>query len=374
VTISRIAKTKQGRFSLFDENGDFLFSIDGETMVKNHVREGAALDAASLEALKEQSDTRKAKDKALGYLSLRDHASGELYDKLCRKFDARSAAAAVAEMQRLGLINDENFARHRAKYLADQNRSPREIRRRLAEKGILTSSCCPGFVGYVKKKYPQLDKYISHTPSPMVMIGLYLKEKEPDAKVIFIGPCVAKKKEFQLGRTMNAIDCVLTYEELYALFESKDIDLTQLEEAPLDEASPFGRNFARSGGVTQAVAQVMKEKGVDFDLKPVPCSGIAECEMALLKLKLGKLEGNFIEGMACDGGCVQGAGCLVRSPRNRMDVEKHAKQADGRTILQAVAASRGEQPKQEAAKTEAPKAEAKPAAKAPAKPEAAPAK
>ena len=130
MTISRIAKTKQGRFSLFDENGDFLFSIDGETMVKNHVREGAALDAASLEALKEQSDTRKAKDKALGYLSLRDHASGELYDKLCRKFDARSAAAAVAEMQRLGLINDENFARHRAKYLADQNRSPREIRRR----------------------------------------------------------------------------------------------------------------------------------------------------------------------------------------------------------------------------------------------------
>lgn len=56
MTISRIAKTKQGRFSLFDENGDFLFSIDGETMVKNHVREGAALDAASLEALKEQSD------------------------------------------------------------------------------------------------------------------------------------------------------------------------------------------------------------------------------------------------------------------------------------------------------------------------------
>ena len=136
MTISRIAKTKQGRFSLFDENGDFLFSIDGETMVKNHVREGAALDAASLEALKEQSDTRKAKDKALGYLSLRDHASGELYDKLCRKFDARSAAAAVAEMQRLGLINDENFARHRAKYLADQNRSPREIRRRPAARSL----------------------------------------------------------------------------------------------------------------------------------------------------------------------------------------------------------------------------------------------
>lgn len=136
MTISRITKTKQGRFSLFDENGDFLFSIDGETLVKNHVKEGASPDAASLAALKEQSDTRKAKDKALGYLSLRDYASGELYDKLCGKFDARSAAAAVAEMQRLGLLDDENFARHRAKYLAGHNRSAREIRRKLAEKGI----------------------------------------------------------------------------------------------------------------------------------------------------------------------------------------------------------------------------------------------
>ena len=94
----------------------------------------------------------------------------------------------------------------------------------------------------------------------------------------------------------------------------------------------------------------------------------------LKELEAGHIGRVFAELNACDGGCVQGAGCLVRSPRNRMDVEKHAKQADGRTILQAVAASRGEQPKQEAAKTEAPKAEAKPAAKAPAKPEAAPAK
>ena len=153
MTISRIAKTKQGRFSLFDENGDFLFSIDGETMVKNHVREGAALDAASLEALKEQSDTRKAKDKALGYLSLRDHASGELYDKLCRKFDARSAAAAVAEMQRLGLINDENFARHRAKYLADQNRSPREIRRRLTALAELAPDETQACRALIEKNY-----------------------------------------------------------------------------------------------------------------------------------------------------------------------------------------------------------------------------
>ncbi len=209
----------------------------------------------------------------------------------------------------------------------------------LVEKGMLCSSCCPGFVGYIKKKHPEMENLISRTPSPMVMIGLHIKEKDPDAKVIFIGPCVAKKKEFQLGRTMNAIDCALTYEELFAMFESRGIDLESLEEAPLDEASPFGRNFARSGGVAQAVAEALKEKGLDkeFQLKAVPCSGIEACEVALLKAKRGVLDGNFIEGMACDGGCVQGAGCLVRSPRNRMDVEGHAKQASGRSITDAVA-------------------------------------
>jgi len=209
----------------------------------------------------------------------------------------------------------------------------------LLEKGMLTTSCCPGFVGFVKKKHPELEQYVSHTPSPMVVIGLHLKEKDPDAKVVFIGPCIAKKREFQLGRTRHAVDTVLTYEELFALFASKDINLTELEEAPLDEASGYGRNFAFSGGVTQAVVQVLKEKGKDkdIDLKPVVCNGISQCEMALLKLKMGKLEGNFIEGMACEGGCVQGAGCLVRVPRNRMEVEKHAKEAEGRAIMSAIA-------------------------------------
>ena len=105
-------------------------------MVKTMMREGARrLDAASLEALKSRAIPARPRTRPSGYLSLRDHASGELYDKLCRKFDARSAAAAVAEMQRLGLINDEILP-GTGKYLADQNRSPREIRRRLAEKGI----------------------------------------------------------------------------------------------------------------------------------------------------------------------------------------------------------------------------------------------
>ncbi|MBO5339577.1 MAG: 4Fe-4S dicluster domain-containing protein [Oscillospiraceae bacterium] len=222
----------------------------------------------------------------------------------------------------------------------------------LLEKGMLSTSCCPGYVGFIKKKHPELEHLVSHTPSPMVVIGLHLKEKEPDAKVVFIGPCVAKKKEFQLGRTRSAVDCVLTYEELCALFDSKDIDLTQLPETQLDQASSYGRNFARSGGVTQAVVQLLEEKGIGpdrFQLKPVVCNGISECNVALLKAQKGVLDGNFIEGMACEGGCVQGAGCLVRSPKNRVQVEEHAKQAKDRTIGDALAMLNAAESEQEKA-------------------------
>lgn len=134
--IDRISKTRQGRFALFDEAGEFLFSVDEETLVKNHLKEGAVLEAASLAALREQSDLRKAKDKALGCLSRRDYACGELYERLCRDFDEHTAAAAVAELRRLELLDDARFARHRVKYLAGQNKSAREIRRLLLEKGV----------------------------------------------------------------------------------------------------------------------------------------------------------------------------------------------------------------------------------------------
>ncbi len=210
----------------------------------------------------------------------------------------------------------------------------------LLEKGKLLSSCCPAFVDYVEKNFPELAPLISHTPSPMVMIGKRIKERDPLARVVFIGPCVAKKKEFQLGKTMGTIDCAITFEELYPLFESRGIDPEVLEETLLDEASGYGRSFAHSGGVAAAVAQGLKERGVtekEFKLNAVSCSGIAQCKAELMKMARGIGDVNFIEGMACEGGCVQGAGILIRSPRNQMDVQKHAKEAEGRTITSAVA-------------------------------------
>ncbi|MBQ1955884.1 MAG: 4Fe-4S dicluster domain-containing protein [Clostridia bacterium] len=206
----------------------------------------------------------------------------------------------------------------------------------LSEKQLLTSSCCPAFVAYIKSAFPNLVEHISNNMSPMAVLAKYIKETTPGAKVIFIGPCTAKKAEAQLDSVKPYVDVVLTFEELQALFDSRDFDLSTLEEGVLDNASYFGRIFARSGGLTDAAKQAMKEQNIDFEIKPVVCDGIEACRMALLKLGKGVLDGNFIEGMACVGGCINGAGCLTHGEKNKAEVDKYGREALEKTITHAV--------------------------------------
>ena len=206
----------------------------------------------------------------------------------------------------------------------------------LAEKGFLTSSCCPAFVDYISKSFPELEQYISHNLSPMATIAKYIKDTTENAKIIFIGPCTAKKMEIQKESVKPYIDAVLTFEELQALFDSRDIDITTLEEDVLDNASYFGRIFARSGGLTDAVAQGLKEHGIDFDFKPVACDGIEACKLALTKKSKNVLDANFIEGMACVGGCIGGAGCLTHGEKNKAEVDKYGREAYEKTISDAI--------------------------------------
>ena len=207
--------------------------------------------------------------------------------------------------------------------------------RELAEKGFLTSSCCPAFVTYIRQSFPQLLPMVSHNLSPMAAIARFIKETTPDAKTIFIGPCTAKKAEAQLDTVKPYIDAVLTFEELQALFDSRDLDITTLPEDVLDNASYFGRIFARSGGLSDAVAEGLKEQNIDFDLKPCVCDGIEACRMALLKKSKNVLDANFIEGMACLGGCIGGAGCLTHGEKNKAEVHKYGREAYEKTIADA---------------------------------------
>ncbi len=206
----------------------------------------------------------------------------------------------------------------------------------LAEKGFLTSSCCPAFVSYVKSAFPDLAQHISHNLSPMATLAKYIKDTEKNAKVVFIGPCTAKKAEAQLDTVRPYVDAVLTFEELQALFDSKDIDITALDEDVLDNASYYGRIFARSGGLSDAVKQGLKEQNIDFDLKALPCDGIEACKMALLKKNKNVLDANFIEGMACVGGCIGGARFLTHGQKTKAEVDKYGREALEKTILDAV--------------------------------------
>ncbi len=209
--------------------------------------------------------------------------------------------------------------------------------RELAEKGFLTSSCCPAFVKYVKSAFPEMAEHISHNLSPMASIAKYIKESSENAKVVFIGPCTAKKSEVRLETVKPYVDAAMTFEELQALFDSREIDITSLEEDVLNNASYYGRIFARSGGLSAAVEQGLKENGIeDFTLEACVCDGIEECRAALMKAKRNVLKANFIEGMACTGGCIGGAGCLTHGEKNKAQVDKYGREAIEKNISDAI--------------------------------------
>ena len=171
----------------------------------------------------------------------------------------------------------------------------------------------------------------------MARIAKYIKETDESAKIIFIGPCTAKKAEIQLDKVKPYVDVVLTFEELQALFDSRDIDITTLEEGVLDNASYYGRIFARCGGLSDAVVEALKEQNInDFEVKGISCDGIEECKIALIKKNKNLIDVNFIEGMACNGGCIGGAGCLTHGAKDKNEVDKYGMQAYEKTIKGAV--------------------------------------
>ena len=206
----------------------------------------------------------------------------------------------------------------------------------LDEKGFLLSSCCPAFVEYVQKNFPQYKEFISHNLSPMATIAKKLKEEDDDCKIVFIGPCTAKKAEIMKKDVKNYVDVALTFEELQALFDSRDIEITELEDTPIDQASCFGRIFARSGGLSEAMKEGLKEIGSSLEFVPETCNGIDMCRIAMLKKSKDLLKANFVEGMACTGGCIGGAGTLQKFGIKKENVDSYANSATLKSITESV--------------------------------------
>ncbi len=171
----------------------------------------------------------------------------------------------------------------------------------------VTTSCCPAFINMMRKEFPeQYKNNKSETISPMCAISRYLKAKYPGCVTVFVGPCIAKKAESQDESLMGNADFVMTYGEFRALLRSRDTQLLPVENE-YQEASVWGKKFAGSGGVANAVKECMEERGFDTkDISVRKCAGGQECKTALLLLKAGRLPEDFVEGMMCPGGCVGG--------------------------------------------------------------------
>ena len=205
----------------------------------------------------------------------------------------------------------------------------------LSEGRKMTTSCCPAFINLLRQNYSeQYQKNKSETVSPMCAVSRYLKYTRPGCVTVFIGPCIAKKSEANDKSIPDNADYVMTYGELRAMMRSRDLDFEEAE-AGYQEASVWGKRFASSGGVANAVLECMKERGEDVEgIKLLRCAGGDECKKALTQLKAGVLKEDFIEGMICPGGCVGGPSRHKTEAEISRARETLLKGADGRKVLE----------------------------------------
>ena len=191
---------------------------------------------------------------------------------------------------------------------------------------FMVTSCCPSWSDLVKKMFPEFAGNISIALTPMVLTARMIKKKHPGSKVVFVGPCDSKKLEARRKHVRSDVDFVLTFEEVLGMFAARGIDeeiIPAEETEPLNSTSRDGRCFAYSGGVAQAVVNAIHEKAPGREIKVAHADGLDACRKLLLMAKAGKYDGYLLEGMACPGGCIAGAGTLQPIDKSRRAVEKY---------------------------------------------------
>lgn len=177
---------------------------------------------------------------------------------------------------------------------------------------FMLTSCCPSWAMLAKRYFPETVDKISNALTPMVATARTIKKKHPAARVVFVGPCAAKKLEASRRTVRSDVDFVITFEELSAIFEAKGIDFEHFDEdEKLNDATGAGRGYAVAGGVANAIDKCIREYYPETEVKIEHCEGLEECRKMLLLAKMGKKNGCLIEGMGCPGGCVAGAGTNI---------------------------------------------------------------
>lgn len=205
-----------------------------------------------------------------------------------------------------------------------------------AEQPFMATSCCPSWSMMAKKLFPEFKDYISMALTPMVLTARLIKKEHPNAKVVFIGPCAAKKLEASRRTIRSHVDFVLTFEEIVGMFVAKGIQLDQLEgEEPFTEGTRAGRGFAVSGGVADAVVECIHRTHPDREIKVQQAQGLRECRKMLMMAKAGKFNGFLLEGMGCPGGCVAGAGTLQPVVKSMAAINKYKNEAEAKMAAES---------------------------------------
>lgn len=189
---------------------------------------------------------------------------------------------------------------------------------------FMGTSCCPAWSVMAKREFPGMAPYISMTMTPMVLTARAEKRRHPGCKICFIGPCAAKKLEASRRTIRSNVDFVLTFEELRGMFEAKHIDWNEIPDIPVHyEASAPGVGFAASGGVAAAVAEVIRREHPEKEIRTMQADGLRQCRQMLRIARTGKYDGYLLEGMACPGGCIAGAGTVQPPEKSRQKLEQY---------------------------------------------------
>ena len=198
-----------------------------------------------------------------------------------------------------------------------------------SQQKYMATSCCPAWHSMIYKLFPSETGNISMTLTPMVYTARLMKQKYPGCKVVFVGPCAAKKQEAIREDIRSDVDFVLTFEELQGMFEAKEINFETIEPvSDLNEGTAAGRGFAVSGGVAGAVTNLVHETHPELEIKTARAEGLRDCRKMMTLAKAGKYNGCLLEGMACPGGCVAGAGTLLPVELAANVVSRYQQEAD----------------------------------------------
>ena len=213
-----------------------------------------------------------------------------------------------------------------------------EFERHVREPGDfqLTSCCCPVWIAMIRKRNNELLPHVPGAVSPMVACGRFLKRIHPDAVTIFAGPCLAKKKEAKEPDIADAVDYVLTFQEMQDIFDAAEISLEELPEEEKEHASKAGRLYARTGGVSQAVEEMVRQLSPDgkIGVRCEQANGTKECMEMMRRIQNKETDANFFEGMGCVGGCVGGPKAIIDSEKGKRYVDEYAKNSIYQTPLE----------------------------------------